>query len=108
MNLYNLENPKKCTNSKWPFILSWYVKIDFLVVANSSPTFMYSWQVLVDHAFNGHFMDGWKSFKVYQTWQKGPSPYYSPFLSYILILIKNNESKVVKFSKGLYFKPLQF
>jgi hypothetical protein len=39
---------------------------------------------------------GWKSFKVYHTRRKGPSPYYNFFLPYILIPIKNNESKVVK------------
>jgi hypothetical protein len=39
---------------------------------------------------------GWKSFKVYHTKGKGPNPYYNPFLSYILIPIKNNESNVVK------------
>ncbi len=39
---------------------------------------------------------GWKSFKVYHTRWKGPSPYCNPFLPYILIPIKINESKVVK------------
>jgi hypothetical protein len=39
---------------------------------------------------------GWKSFKVYHIGRKGPSPYYSPILPYILIPIRNNESKVVK------------
>ncbi len=43
-----------------------------------------------------HVMSKWKSFKVYHTWQKRPSPYCNPFLLYILIPIKNNESKVVK------------
>jgi hypothetical protein len=28
--------------------------------------------------------------------EKGPSLYYNPFLPYILILVKNNESKVIK------------
>jgi hypothetical protein len=55
--------------------------------------------------YNG---DGWKSFKVYHTWQKGPSLYYNPFLHNILIPIKNNESKLLKFSWGLYFRPLKF
>jgi hypothetical protein len=39
---------------------------------------------------------GWKSFKVYHTKRKGPGPYFNHFLPYILIPIKNNESKVVK------------
>jgi hypothetical protein len=38
---------------------------------------------------------GW-ILKVYHTLWKGPSPYYSIFLPYILIPIKNNESKAVK------------
>jgi hypothetical protein len=46
---------------------------------------------------------GWKSFKVYHTWQKGPSPYCGSFLPYILIPIKNNESKVVKIFKRTIF-----
>jgi hypothetical protein len=45
----------------------------------------------------------WKSFKVYHTWQKGLNPYCSPFLPYILIPVKNNESKVVKFFKTTIF-----
>jgi hypothetical protein len=39
---------------------------------------------------------GWKSFKVYHIGWKGPSPYYNPFLPYIFIYVKNNESKVVR------------
>ncbi len=31
-----------------------------------------------------------ESFKVYHIGQKGPNPYYSPFLPCILILIKND------------------
>jgi hypothetical protein len=51
---------------------------------------------------------GWKSFKVYYTRWKGPSPYYGPFLPYILIPIKINESKVVNFFKRTIFNTLQF
>jgi hypothetical protein len=51
---------------------------------------------------------GRKSFKVYHIRRKGPSPYYSPFLPYILIPIKNSESKFVKKFKGLYFRLLKF
>ncbi len=40
--------------------------------------------------------------------KKKPSPYYNPFLPYILIPIKNMNKKLLKFSKGLYFKLLQF
>jgi len=47
--------------------------------------------------------NGWKSFKVYHIGQKGPSPYYNPFLLYILIPIKNNESKVFKIFKRIIF-----
>jgi hypothetical protein len=43
-----------------------------------------------------YLLKGWKSFNVYYTRQKGPSLYYNPFLPYILIPIKNNESKVIK------------
>jgi hypothetical protein len=50
----------------------------------------------------------WKSFKVYHTRRKGLSPYCNPFLFYILNPIKNNESKVVKIFKRLYFRLLQF
>jgi hypothetical protein len=39
-----------------------------------------------------------KTLKVYHTWWKRHNLYYNPFLPYILIPIKNNESK---FSKGL-------
>jgi hypothetical protein len=46
---------------------------------------------------------GEKPFKVYHIGWKGPSPYYSPFLPYILIPIKNNESKVVKIFKRTIF-----
>jgi len=48
-------------------------------------------------------MKGWKSFKVYHIGWKGPSPYYNSFLHYILIPIKNNESKVVKNFKKIIF-----
>jgi len=41
----------------------------------------------------------WKSFKMYHIGRKGPSPYCNIFLPYILIPIKNNESKVVKIFK---------
>jgi hypothetical protein len=51
--------------------------------------------------------DGWKSFKVYHIGQKKLSPCCNPFLAYILIPIKNNEWKVVKYF-NIYFKPLQF
>ncbi len=34
---------------------------------------------------------------MYHIGQKGPSPYYSPFLYYILIPIKTNESKSVQY-----------
>jgi hypothetical protein len=46
---------------------------------------------------------GWKSFKVYHIGWKGPSPYYNPSLPYILIFIKNNESKVVKIFRRTIF-----
>ncbi len=46
---------------------------------------------------------GWKFFKVYHTRCKGLSTYYSPFLPYILIPIKNNESNVVKKFKRTIF-----
>jgi hypothetical protein len=39
----------------------------------------------------------WKSFEVYHQGQKGFSPYYNPFSPYILIPIKSNESKSVKY-----------
>jgi len=45
----------------------------------------------------------WKSFKVYHTRWKGLSPYCSIFLPYILIPIKNNESKVLKIFKKTIF-----
>jgi hypothetical protein len=45
----------------------------------------------------------WKSFKVYHTRWKGLSPYCSIFLPYILIPIKNNESKVLKNFKRTIF-----
>jgi len=43
-----------------------------------------------------HLILGWKSIKVYHIGQKGPSPYCNPFLPYILIATKNNESNIVK------------
>jgi hypothetical protein len=46
---------------------------------------------------------GENPFKVYHIGQKGPSPYCSPFLPYILIPIKNNKSKVVKIFKRTIF-----
>ncbi len=49
---------------------------------------------------------GWKSFKMYHTRWKGPNFYYNPFLPYILIPIKNNESKVVKFFKKTIFETI--
>jgi hypothetical protein len=51
---------------------------------------------------------GWKSFEIYHSWWKGPSFYCNPFLPYILIPIKIMNKKLLDFSKGLYFKPLQF
>ncbi len=41
---------------------------------------------------------------MYRIRQKGPSPYYNHFLPYILIPIKNNESKVVKNFKRTIFE----
>jgi hypothetical protein len=49
------------------------------------------------------FKLGLKSFKVYHIGWKGPIIYYNPFLSYILIPIKNDEWKVVKFFKRTTF-----
>ncbi len=46
---------------------------------------------------------GWKSFKVSHTKRKGPNPYFNHFLPYILIPIKNNESKVVKICRRTIF-----
>jgi hypothetical protein len=31
--------------------------------------------------FSGTILGGWKSFKVYRIWQKGPSPYYNPLFT---------------------------
>jgi hypothetical protein len=45
---------------------------------------------------------GWKSFKVYHIGWKGLSPCYKFFLPYILIPIKNNESKVKIFRKTIF------
>jgi hypothetical protein len=45
----------------------------------------------------------WKSFKVYHTRRKGPNPCCNLFLLYILIPIKSNESKVVKYLKRIIF-----
>jgi hypothetical protein len=45
---------------------------------------------------------------VYNIGQKGLSPYYNIFLPYILIPINITSQKLSKFSKGLYFEPLQF
>ncbi len=55
------------------------------------------------HANIEHLYVGWKSFKVYHAWQKGPSLYCSFFLPYILIPIKNDESKVFKIFKRTIF-----
>ncbi len=44
----------------------------------------------------GNVSNGWKSFKVYHIGWKRPSPYCGPFLLYIFIPIKENESKVVE------------
>jgi hypothetical protein len=49
------------------------------------------------------FEFGWKSFKVYDIRQKGPSAYCNVFLPYILIPIKINESKVVKIFRRIIF-----
>jgi hypothetical protein len=53
--------------------------------------------------YNSWFISMWKSFKVYHTRWKGPSHFCYPFLPYILILRKNNESKVVKYFKRTIF-----
>jgi hypothetical protein len=49
---------------------------------------------------------GWKSSKVYHIWPKMPNPYYNSFLPFILIPIKNNESKLVKIFKRIIFKTI--
>jgi len=59
--------------------------------------------IMLDAHFNGRDVKGWKPFKVYHTWQKKPSLFCSPFLPYIVIPIKNNESKVVKYIKKIIF-----
>jgi len=48
-------------------------------------------------------INGWKSFKVYHTGRKRPTPYYNPILPYILIPIKINESKLVKIFRNTIF-----
>ncbi len=48
-------------------------------------------------------LQGWKSFKVYHTWRKGLNLSCTPFLPYILIPMKNNESKVVKNFRRIIF-----
>jgi hypothetical protein len=60
------------------------------------------------YTYRGQNMVGWKSFKVYHIGQKGPNPYCSPFLPYILIPMKNNELKFVKKFKNIIFGLLQF
>jgi hypothetical protein len=55
------------------------------------------------YPFKVNIAKGWKSFKVHHIGQKGLSPYSSPFLPYILIPIKSNESKVVKIFKRTIF-----
>jgi len=78
--------------------------IDIFIHANNINNLLsvsqLSWKIL-------YKVNGWKSFKVYHIGRKGLNLYCSPFLPYILIPIKNNESKVVIFFKGLYFKLLQ-
>jgi hypothetical protein len=49
---------------------------------------------------------GWKSFMLYHMWQKGLSPYDNPFLPYILIPIKINESKVVNNLRRTIFQTI--
>jgi hypothetical protein len=53
--------------------------------------------------YNSWLISRWKSFKVYHIGQKGPNHFFHPFLPYILILKKINESKVVKYFKRTAF-----
>jgi hypothetical protein len=45
----------------------------------------------------------WKSFKVYHLGWKWPNFYWSPFFPYILIPVKINESKSVKYFISITF-----
>jgi hypothetical protein len=62
---------------------------------------IWAWTIIRLGGFDIIF--GWKSFKVYHIGRKWPNPYCSSFLPYILIPIKNNESKVVKNFKRIKF-----
>jgi hypothetical protein len=59
--------------------------------------------IILEPFLAGRNIEGWIFFKVYHTRQKGSSPYYNLFLPYILIPIKNNESKIVKIFKRIIF-----
>jgi hypothetical protein len=62
---------------------------------------------LIYRTQNDIYIVRWKPFKVYHIGQKRPNPYYNPSLSYILIPMKNNESKVVKIFKKTIFKTIK-
>jgi hypothetical protein len=70
---------------------------------------MLYWGFNWDHVYYSNiFVLGWKSFKVYHTWWKGPSFYCNFCLFYILISIENNELKFVKIFKRIILYHYNF
>jgi len=106
---------KTCYTITWitmnnvPWVLGIFFQVNLFEVSSMNIIVTHGSQKNVDiHLwyslmFTIFFENGWKSFKVYHTRRKGPSPYCSPFLPYILIPIKYNESKVIRmFRKNLF------
>jgi hypothetical protein len=99
--------PKRLVKFHWsPIIIQriWNVCIVFVVSNLMGRRIKHCW-LIMDPTRHFGIQNGlrWKSFNVCHIGQKGPSPYYNPFLPYILIPIKNNESKVVKIFRRTIF-----
>jgi hypothetical protein len=85
------------TDSKWPFIPSWYAKINFSFILNSSPTFMYGLHVLVDHVSIGCFMNSNNQKKIMKSTHK-PSFHFN---------LSNSHQKVkTKCKSQVVFRPI--
>jgi hypothetical protein len=96
---YILSLPTNYNEPPYPFII-YPFKVKFIPFGKM---FISSWLNLYLLTKNNNSLVGWKSFKVYHIRQKRPSIYCNPFSPYILIPIKNNESKVVKKFRMIIF-----
>ncbi len=99
--IFHMKTHLKTTSLKFLFLLLRFLWHSFL--SNIPFIFLFESLNYESETLIESTIQRWKSFKVYHTRWKGPSLYNNPFLPYISIPIRNNESKVVKIFKRTIF-----